>query len=381
MRNLIIEKTLLMTLQKLICFTAFIGSVSFASVYAQSGITACNGKNYNVGDTLVLGKRAISGYLGMREIDDTGSLSSVYDKDLSGTKTVITSIPEYDKKLYEDMGLYGEQDALQLVMAEGNGKRYCISLNFALTSGNIMSDYKVSSVEGYSELSPSILYVYALKLYKKTIDDSVVDKYASLCVPEEFAQSSSDPSALDELRKTYRNQLQQELSKADFSRVFRIKCLSELKPYDMTKECFPLSGFSCIDVNTNQDNALSQLSYCLWEECAFHFSNASSFNYLPSEKSRAKGFYDMRRYANKSDSPVATLYVYVKIKNQPVKLPEKKIMMTEKGDGFDFYWTTLNKAYGDRSLDMEIIHVDGYYNIFPSLEGDVDYNYLGSLSK
>ena len=361
---------------------AFIGSLTMTETYAQQTVVACNGKSYGQGDTLVIGAPALSGYLYMRTVDEEGRLSPVRERDITALKTIITSVPEYDKKLYESMAIYEQPETPQVVMAEGGGKRFCINVNGALSSGNIMSDYKRSSVEGAVDLTPAILYVYALKLYQTPVDEKVIDKYASLCVPEEFKQASVDPFALEEMRATYRTKLQEELDKADFSKVFRLKCMSELKPYDMTKECFPLSGFSCIDVKTKQESELSKLDYCLWEECDFHFTNASHFVSLPADKARAKGFYSMRKFARVPayNKPVATLYVYVKFKKQPVKLPEKKIMVFSHGSKFDFSWSTLNKVYGNRALDMDIIRMDGYNDLHPYAEGEVMYNYLGSVA-
>lgn len=361
---------------------ALIGSLAMTEIYAQQTIVACNGKTYKQGDTLVVGKPASSGYLYMRSVDGQGSLSPVYERDIVGSKMIITSVPEYDKKLYESMGIYEQPETPQIVMAEGEGKHFCISLNGALTSGNIMSDYMPSAVEGAVDLTPSILYVYALKLYQTAVDEKVIDRYASLCVPEEFEQASADPFALEEIRKTYQAKLLQELEKADFSKVFRLKCLSELQQYDMNKGCFPLSGFSYANVKTKQQKDLSKLGYCLWEECAFHFTNTSYFTSLPVDKARAKGFYDMRKYARVPayDKPVATLYVYVKFKKEPVKLPEQKIMVYSKGQNFDFSWSTLNKAYGKKALNMDIVRIDGYNDLLPYVNGEVTYNYLGSVA-
>lgn len=81
----------------LCCAMAFVGSLMMTGVYAQQAIVACNGKNYEQGDTLIIGKPASSGYLFMRTVDEQGSLSSVYERDIDGLKVVITSIPGYDK--------------------------------------------------------------------------------------------------------------------------------------------------------------------------------------------------------------------------------------------------------------------------------------------
>lgn len=361
---------------------ALIGSLAIVEISAQQRIEACNGRSYGLGDTLTIGLPAPSGYLFMRSIDEQGNVKPVYERDITGLKVVITSIPEYNKKLYESMGIYEQSDRFRLVMVEGGGKRFCISLDEALSRGNVMSDCKISSVEGAVDLTPSILYVYALKLYQTPVDEKIVDEYISLCVPEEFEKVSADPFALEDMRKSYQIKLKQELDRVDFSRVFRLKCLSELQQYDMEKECFPLSGFSCVDVKTKQDNELSKLNYCLWEECAFHFVNASRFMSLPVDRARAKGFYSMRKYAGTPsyDKPVATLYVYVRMKEQSVKLPEKKIMVFSKGTNFDFSWSTLDKVYGKKALDMDIIKVDGYNDLYPYVAGEVVYNYLGSIT-
>lgn len=76
---------------------ALIGSLAMTEIYAQQTIVACNGKTYKQGDTLVVGKPASSGYLYMRSVDGQGSLSPVYERDIVGSKMIITSVPEYDK--------------------------------------------------------------------------------------------------------------------------------------------------------------------------------------------------------------------------------------------------------------------------------------------
>lgn len=39
---------------------------------------------------------------------------------------IITSVPEYDKKLYESMGIYEQPETPQIVMAEGEGKHFVL---------------------------------------------------------------------------------------------------------------------------------------------------------------------------------------------------------------------------------------------------------------
>ena len=76
--------------------------------------------------------------------------------------------------------------------------------------------------------------------------------------------------------------------------------------------------------------------------------------------------------------PTATLYVYVRILQQPVSLPDKRTMVMCPGTSFDFEWSTLRKAYSQKALNMEIIQTDGYYNVFPYNIQEVTYNYLGT---
>lgn len=358
---------------------ALMGCLTSMNIYAQQRIVACNGKTYGPGDTLVVGKAAPSGYLVMREVEEQGHLNTVDREGMPGLKMVITEVPEYDQNLYESFGIFERPETPQLVKTKAGDREFYISLNDALSRGNIMSDYKVSSMEGAVDLNPSILYVYTLKLYQIPVDEKVVDTYASLCDSEAFAKVASDPFALDDLRQHYRTILQQALEEADFSRIFRLKCWSELSPYDMEKGGFPLSDFYFMEVRTNQRSELSQLHYYLWEECAFRLTNEERFTFLPSDKQRAKGFYSMQRYAGSSpyQRPMATLYVYVKIKEQPVKLPEKEVMVTSHENRFG--WSTLNKVYGKKSLDMDIIRVDGYHDLISYVEGEVVYNYLGSI--
>ena len=220
--------------------------------------------------------------------------------------------------------------------------------------------------------------MYKRQLYGKPIDTASVETYAFLCAPQQYAEATNDPFALEELRTTYRNELKQAVVKADFNKVFRIKCLSELQMYDINQQRFPLSGLTCIDVKTEQNRELSQQGYCLWGTCAFHFTNTPSFTTLPCEKPIAQGIYTMRKMSSATLPPTATLYVYVRILQQAVSLPDERIKVMRPGASFEFEWSTLRKAYGQKALNMEIIQTDGYYNVFPYSIQEVTYNYLGT---
>ena len=116
-----------------------------------------------------------------------------------------------------------------------------------------MSGHHVSCMNGAVDLTPAVLFVYAHKLYGKPIDTASVETYASLRAPQQYTEAANDPFALEELRTTYRKELEQAVANADFNRVFRIKCLSELQIYDINQQRFPLSGLTCIDVKTKQE--------------------------------------------------------------------------------------------------------------------------------
>lgn len=368
----------------LFCTLALAGSLWASVVQAQQEIVACNGKSYHVGDTLIIGHPKLSKYLFLKQVGADGSFDIV-SEDVKGRKVVITEIPDYDKKLYENMGLYGAQESLGVVMAQGDGTRYCISLNSALCNENIVSDYYESKMENAMELTPEVLFVYALKLYNVPVDDKILERYIGVCDKKAFQDASEDPFAMDELKTRYKQKLADALAAVDFNNVFRMKCISGMEQYDMEKSCFPLEGLSFMgNEDTKQVEELSRMGYCLWGECAFLFKNKADFAVLPVTRETAKSFYSMRKYAEvpSYDKPVATLYVYAKFRKQPVTLPAKKVMVMKEGKRFDWEWSTLDKVYGKRALDMDIVRMDGYSTRLLYIDkGEVFANYLGSAGK
>ena len=345
---------------------------------AQQSIDACDGRTYKVGDTLRIGEPLPSGYLFIKQINADNKFDKLNPKNSTGRTAVITDIPAYQPKLYQQFGIYQQPETPQIVFAEQGDFKIGVYLNMALSKGNIMSGHHVSLMNGAVDLTPAILFAYAHKLYGKPIDTTSVETYASLRAPKQYAEAANDPFVLEELRTTYRKELEQAVAKADFNKVFRIKCFSELQMYDINQQHFPISGLTCVDVETKQNRELSQQGYCLWGTCAFHFTNAPSFATLPCKKNIAQGIYTMRKMTSATLPPTATLYVYVRILQQPVSLPDKRTMVMRPGTSFDFEWSTLRKAYGQKALNMEIIQTDGYYNVFPYNIQEVTYNYLGT---
>lgn len=348
--------------------------LTFASLpAAEHNFKACNGKVYEVGDTLRIGKPGVSGmYYYIRKVDENGGMSYIQGSALE-EKVIITGVPEYDKNLYEAFAVFDKPATPDIVEARGENSNYYIQLNQAIVNGDIMSDYRKSSVEGVTELTPEILFVYAKKLYGEAVSEKDVEIYAGLKDKEAAEMAKADPFEWEDFKAAMKTELVDRISKAGFDRIFRVKCMSELGQYNLETKVFPLSGFSCSDVTTDQNPYLSKEMYCLWGYCGFHFTNIRTFLNIPSDQNRAKGFYSMRKYANlpSYNTPVAESYVYVKIKEKPVTLPQKDILV-------NLEWTTLQKEFGKRCLDMEIVRVDSYCCPVMDNETELVYNYLGS---
>ena len=77
-----------------------------------------------------------------------GKISTMPKENLASQEAVIVDIPDYDKKLFEGMGVYSEVETHPLVVVELDGRRLCININDALSQGNIVSEYFKSEVEG-----------------------------------------------------------------------------------------------------------------------------------------------------------------------------------------------------------------------------------------
>lgn len=359
-------------MRNFILATGILVSIASHSM-AENNFKACNGKVYEIGDTLRIGKQNISGkYYHIVKVDEVGSVSYL-NKDAFKEELIITAIPEYDKKLYENFAIFDKPDTPMIIEAKGRDGRYYIQLNEALANGYVMSDYVPSIVENALELSPEVLFIYTKKLYGEVLTDKDIEVYASLKDPVTAEKAKSDPFEWQELKTKFKEELVKSINQASFDNVFRIRCISELGQYNMEKKVFPITGYSCTNVETQQNRHLSSENYCLWGYCGFHFSNVSSYLNIPSAQDVAKGFYSMRKYINTPsyDKPVATSYVYVKIKEKPVSLPNKEIMV-------NFEWTTLQKEFGKRCLDMEIVRVDSY--CYPRMDNETElvYNYLGT---
>ena len=166
---------------------------------AQQSVDACDGRTYKVGDTLRIGEPLPSGYLYVKRINADNKFDKLNPKNSTGRTAVITDIPAYQPKLYQQFGIYQQPKTPQIVFAEQGDFKIGVYLNMALTKGNIMSGHYVSHMNGAVDLTPAILFAYAHKLYGKPIDTASVETYAFLCAPQQYAEATNDPFALEEL--------------------------------------------------------------------------------------------------------------------------------------------------------------------------------------
>ena len=223
---------------------------------AQQSIDACDGRTYKVGDTLRIGEPLLSGYLFVKQLNANNQFDKLNPKNSTGRTAVITDIPAYQPKLYQQFGIYQQPETPQIVFAEQGDFKIGVYLNMALTKGNIMSGHHVSHMDGAVDLtrlscSPTHINFTAnlsTKHQSRPMPLSVL--------PQQYAEAANDPFALEELRTTYRKELEQAVAKADFNKVFRIKCLSELQMYDINQQRFPLSGLTCVNVETKQNKGI-----------------------------------------------------------------------------------------------------------------------------
>ena len=90
----------------------------------------------------MFGVPKVSGYLFVRRLQRMGRFLMMPKENLaSQEEAVIVDIPDYDKKLFEGMGVYSEVETHPLVVVELDGRRLCININDALSQGNIVSEY------------------------------------------------------------------------------------------------------------------------------------------------------------------------------------------------------------------------------------------------
>lgn len=73
---------------------------------AQQSVDACDGRTYKVGDTLRIGEPLPSGYLYVKRINADNKFDKLNPKNSTGRTAVITDIPAYQPKLYQQFGIY-----------------------------------------------------------------------------------------------------------------------------------------------------------------------------------------------------------------------------------------------------------------------------------
>lgn len=350
-----------------------------AGIGTRDAVSACDGKVYKKGDKIMFGVPKVSGYLFVRTLTKDGKISTMPKENLASQEAVIVDIPDYDKKLFEGMGVYSEVETHPLVVVELDGRRLCININDALSQGNIVSEYFKSEVEGVVDLTSDLLFVYALKLNNVTVDDDVIVRYMAHCDKNLVEKNQADPFTMADLKKEYAAKLEKALGDVDFSKVFRIESQSEMLQYDMDKQIFPLKGLWCPQIKTDQPDALAKIGFCKWDDCAFRFVNIPEFMNVPCETARAKGFYDMRKVGKVPtyNKPLATSYTYIRFLDKKVQLPEKKNKVYHNGD---IKSMSLADLYGKMAIEAQIIKMDVYHLPFLKISDfELFYNYLGSI--
>ena len=85
---------------------------------AQQSIDACDGRTYKVGDTLRIGEPLLSGYLFVKQLNANNQFDKLNPKNSTGRTAVITDIPAYQPKLYQQFGIYQQPETPQIVFAE-----------------------------------------------------------------------------------------------------------------------------------------------------------------------------------------------------------------------------------------------------------------------
>lgn len=350
-----------------------------AGTSSCDSVSACDGKVYKKGDKIRFGVPKVSGYLFVRTFTEDGKISTMPKENLAGQEAVIVDIPDYNKKFYESMGVYSEVETHPLIVVELDGRHLCININDALSQGNIVSEYFKSEVEGAIDLTPDLLFVYALKLNNGAVNDDVIVRYMTHCDKSLVEKNQADPFAMADLKKEYAAKLDKALVDVDFSKVFRIESQSEILQYNMDKQIFPLKGLWCPQIKTDQPDALVKIGFCKWEDCVFRLVNIPEFTNVPCETARAKGFYDMRKVGKVPayNKPLATSYTYIRFLDKKVQLPEKKNRVYHNGN---IKSLSLADLYGKMTIEAQIIKMDVYNLPFLKISDfELFYNYLGSI--
>lgn len=359
------NKIILSSLLWLICIIS-------NGVQAENIFKTYFGKVYSIGDTITIGRN--NGYI----YEFENSRMKPIEHDLSGKKLTISQF--YDiKKLntLQRMLLPLDMNSNGVVIAKGNGKSYLIDLDNAIFHGSIMLCHKKSSFEGATDLTSDVLFAYRIKIYNIEITDDIVEQYLILSItPDEYKKIQSDPFVMSDVRKKYKDKLNEVISQMDFNRVFRLKCITKVRQYDMDKNAFPIWNMEFADRDLNKNTQLNRIGYCTFGETAFTFKNAKEFTYLYCPPEKAKFLYSLARYHSftLNDQTKFISYVYVKIQNK--KIDTYQIPGYRKPIGL------ADDNLKNLCIDMSIIKIDGYYNYLrPTFKDKYEVSdfYVGSI--
>lgn len=359
------NKFILLSLLWFMCFTDNV-------IHAENSFKTYFGKIYSIGDTITIGRN--NGYI--YEFDNSQTKS--IEQDLSGKKLTISQF--YDiKKLntLQRMLLPLDMNSNGIVIAKGNGKSYLIDLDNAIFNGSIMLSYKKSYFDGATDLTSDILFAYRIKIYNIKITDNIVEQYLKLCItPKEYERIQSDPFIMSDIRKKYRNKLNEAISQIDFNKVFRLKCVTNVRQYDMDKNAFPIWKMEFTDRDLNKNRLLNDIGYCTFGEAAFTFKNTKEFTYLYCTPEKAKFLYMLARYKSYTLNDQTDLIAYVYIRIQDKKINTYQI------PGYKNPFGHPNDNLKDFCIDTDIIKVDAYYTKLKRKDkSEISDFYVGSISK
>lgn len=338
------NRIILLSFLWLICFTN-------NAIHAENSFKTYFGKVYSIGDTITIGRN--NGYI--YEFDN--SQTRTIKQDLSGKKLTISQFYNIKKlNTLQRMLLPFDMNSNGVIIAKGNGKSYLIDLDNAIFNGSIMLSYKKSYFDGATDLTSDILFAYRIKIYNIKITDNIVEQYLKLCItPKEYGRIQSDPFIMSDIRKKYRAKLNEAISQIDFNKVFRLKCITNVKQYDMDKNAFPIWKMEFTDRDFNKNRQLNDIGYCTFGEAAFTFKNSKEFTNLYCPPEKAKFLYSLARYKSYTlnDKTDLVSYVYIRIQNKRIdtyQIPGYKKPIDRSDDKLK-----------DFCIDMNIIKVDGYY--------------------
>lgn len=143
---------------------------------AQQSVDACDGRTYKVGDTLRIGEPLPSGYLYVKRINADNKFDKLNPKNSTGRTAVITDIPAYQPKLYQQFGIYQQPKTPQIVFAEQG-----FHVNYISPNNEPNGQWHTNSFQEGSFATKADLYRMVEEL-DKAISEAQID--TKILIPE-----------------------------------------------------------------------------------------------------------------------------------------------------------------------------------------------------